>query len=79
MVGSECVLESLHIFDLGDPLTEGAHYLLPVFFDGGEALLAEQVVRLADEHRVVLAVVEGEEADFALILEEFLGLPEREC
>lgn len=69
----------MHSADLGASFAEGTSYLLLVFFDAGKALLAEQVVGLADEHRVVLAVVEGEEANLALILEELLGLSEREC
>lgn len=78
LVGSECVLESLHPAGLGVSLAEGANDLFPVLFDAAKALFAEQMVGLADEHRVAVAVVEAVEADLALIFEELLRLPERE-
>lgn len=79
MVGSECILESLHSADFGVSLAEGANYLFPVFFDTIKALFAEQMVSFADQHGIVFFIAEAQEAYLALVLEKLLGLPEGEC
>lgn len=78
MVGSEYILKSLHSADLSIPLAERTGNLFLVLFDIIKTMLAEQMMSFADQHRIMLVVVEAVVAHLALAFEKLLRLSERE-